>query len=92
MRPFNVHGTTAFERILSDGLYAVFHRRWLEYFHEDQLLVVNGNEFCKHGITKQSQIYKQLFSKHPMGTNEKDSRIHRRLAKHHTGQFYRTRG
>lgn len=45
MRPFDIHTTTTFEKILSDGLYSVFHRRWLEYFHEDQLLVVNGNDF-----------------------------------------------
>jgi len=45
MRPFDIQKTSGFEKILSDGLYSVFHRRWLEFFHEDQLLVVNGNEF-----------------------------------------------
>lgn len=45
MRPFNLHSTSQIEKILADGLYAIFHKSWLEYFHEDQILVVNGNNF-----------------------------------------------
>ena len=46
-RPFGIHETNAFEKILADGLYAVFHRHAQKYFGDEQFLVVNGNDFCK---------------------------------------------
>lgn len=46
LRPFG-NQTNAFEKILADGFYSVFHRRWLDFFHESQILVVNGNDFLK---------------------------------------------
>ena len=48
MRPFGVRATkNPIELILSDGFYAVFHQRWREYFPDHQMLVIDGNQFCK---------------------------------------------
>ena len=33
------------ERILSDGFYAIFHRYWQTEFPDDQLAVIDGNQF-----------------------------------------------
>ena len=48
MRPFGIATTSnPIELLLSDGFYAVFHKRWQEYFPDEQLLVVDGTKFCK---------------------------------------------
>jgi len=50
MRPFTLskeEGAGHIEVILADGFYAIHHQSWLKYFDEDQLLVVNGNNFLK---------------------------------------------
>ena len=47
-RPFGISSTKdPIELILSDGFYAVFHRRWQEFFPDEQLKVIDGNRFCK---------------------------------------------
>lgn len=45
-RPFGISSTKdPIELILSDGFYAVFHRRWQEFFPDEQLKVIDGNRF-----------------------------------------------
>jgi len=47
-RPFHRRSTDSpLERILSDGFYAVFHRRWQRNFADEQLLVLDGTLFRK---------------------------------------------
>ena len=51
MRPFGVRATkNPIEIILSDGFYAVFHQRWIDYFPPEQLLVIDGSQFRKSCI------------------------------------------
>lgn len=45
LRPFNLKESSHFEMILSDGIYAVHQQAWRDEFGDDQLLVVNGNNF-----------------------------------------------
>ena len=48
MRPFGIKATkNPIELLLSDGFYAVFHRRWQEYFGEEQLKVIDGSRYRK---------------------------------------------
>ena len=47
LRPFNLKESSHFEMILSDGIYAVHQQAWRDEFGDEQLLVVNGNNFCK---------------------------------------------
>ena len=45
-RPFGIQATKdPIELILSDGFYAVFHRNWQSYFPNNQLMVIDGNQF-----------------------------------------------
>ena len=45
-RPFHIKETKdPIELILSDGFYAVFHRYWQAYFPDNQLIVIDGNQF-----------------------------------------------
>lgn len=45
-RPFGISATKdPIELIISDGFYAVFHKRWQEFFPDDQLKVIDGNRF-----------------------------------------------
>ncbi|CBY33618.1 unnamed protein product [Oikopleura dioica] len=47
-RPFHVKSQfDLVERILSDGFYATFHLRWLQYFNRKQLLVIDGTELLE---------------------------------------------
>lgn len=44
-RPF---GSDNFiEKVISDGFYAVFHKRWQQVFPEEQLLVIDGSQYRK---------------------------------------------
>lgn len=46
MRPFGIKATkNPIELLLSDGFYAVFHKRWQEYFPEEQLKVIDGSKY-----------------------------------------------
>ena len=47
MRPFNLLVGDQFDMILADGFYAVHHAQWTDHFNDTQILVVNGNNFCK---------------------------------------------
>ena len=48
MRPFGIKATkNPIELLLSDGFYAVFHKRWQEYFPDEQLKVIDGSKYCK---------------------------------------------
>jgi hypothetical protein len=48
MRPFGVRATkNPVELVLSDGFYAVFHKKWQEHFPDGQILTIDGGTFCK---------------------------------------------
>ena len=56
-RPFDIKEMEdPIEVILSDGFYAVFHRNWQAYFPDNQLVVIDGNEF----LTEPWRPIKQL--------------------------------
>ena len=56
-RPFDKKETEdPIELILSDGIYAVFHKNWQAYFPDNQLVVIDGNQF----LTEPWRPIKQL--------------------------------
>ena len=62
MRPFTLKKGTQFDMILADGFYAVHHAQWTDHFNETQILVINGNEFCKYNQLPHNRIrHTQVF-------------------------------
>ena len=61
MRPFGIKATkNPIELLLSDGFYAVFHKRWQEYFPDEQLKVIDGSKYCKltHQTRRNWKVHK----------------------------------